>query len=173
MTADEQAPAHPAEMEDEPLLAQCRTERRRGSGPGGQHRNKTESAVELTHEPTGIHAKAGERRSQHENQRRALRRLRLNLAVQVRGNHQPGRPSELWQKRQQGRTLPINEKHADFPALLAEALDIIAGCRHDVAKAARSRGLSTSQLLKLLKKHPPAFEQVNQQREKRGQHTFK
>jgi len=165
--------AHPAELDDETLLAQCRTERRRGGGPGGQHRNKTESAIELTHEPTGVHAQAGERRSQHENRHKALRRLRLNLAVEVRGDHRLAQPSELWQQRQQGRTLPINEKHADFPAILAEALDIIAACRDDVARAARARGLSTSQLLKLLKKQPPAMEQVNQRRTKRGRHAYK
>jgi len=173
MAGNDRELAHPAALEDEALLGQCHTERRRGSGPGGQHRNRRESTVELTHEPTGVHAQAGERRSQHENQRKALKRLRLALALEVRGDHTPANPSELWQQRQQGRTLPINEKHADFPALLAEAMDIIAACRDDVAKAARSRGLSTSQLLKLLKKHPPAIERVNQQREKRGLHTFK
>ncbi|MYJ01125.1 MAG: peptide chain release factor-like protein, partial [Chloroflexi bacterium] len=41
-------------LPDEELLAQCRFERFRVSGPGGQHRNKTDSAVRLTHEPTGV-----------------------------------------------------------------------------------------------------------------------
>jgi hypothetical protein len=163
---------HPAGLDDEALLAQCDTQRRRGSGPGGQHRNKTESAVELVHQPTGVRAQASERRSQHENRRQALRRLRLDLALQVRGRHSPAQPSDLWHQRQQGRTLPINERHRDFPALLAEALDIIAACRDDVAKAARSRGLSTSQLLKLLKKHPPAMQQINQARTQRGSHPY-
>jgi hypothetical protein len=169
----EHSPAHPASLDDAALLAQCRVDRRRGAGPGGQHRNKTESAVELVHQPTGVHAQASERRSQHENQRQALKRLRLNLALEVRGDHTPARPSDLWQKRQQGRTLPINSSHGDLPAILAEALDVIAACREDVAKAARSRGLSTSQLLKLLRKHPPALEQVNDKRRSRGLHPFK
>jgi hypothetical protein len=166
-------PAHPASLDDASLLAQCRVDRRRGAGPGGQHRNKTESAVELHHQPTGLTAQAGERRSQHENQRKALRRLRLNLAVEVRGSHDRARPSDLWQARRQGNAIPVNVKHADFPALLAEAMDIIAACREDVPKAARCLGISTSQLLKLLKKHPPALERVNQQRQRRGLHPMK
>ena len=37
---------------DAELLAECRVEARRDSGPGGQHRNKVESAIRLVHEPT-------------------------------------------------------------------------------------------------------------------------
>ena len=44
----------------------------RASGPGGQKRNKTSSAVRITHEPSGISAIANESRSQAENRRRAL-----------------------------------------------------------------------------------------------------
>ena len=51
---------------------------RRGSGPGGQHRNKTESCVDLTHVPTGIKVTA-DGRSQHENKVTALQILRAKL----------------------------------------------------------------------------------------------
>lgn len=47
----------------------------RSSGPGGQHANKTESAVRVTHIPTGIAAFAQEERSQHLNRKLALSRL--------------------------------------------------------------------------------------------------
>ncbi len=66
------------------LLAQCLVDVYRASGPGGQKRNKIESAVRLRHQPTGISAKAEERRSQHENKARALKRLRRNIALHVR-----------------------------------------------------------------------------------------
>ena len=64
---------------DEQLLADCQVETRRGSGPGGQHRNKVESAVRLAHEPTGIVVTASERRSQARNRELALERLRERL----------------------------------------------------------------------------------------------
>ncbi len=57
---------------------ELRLETRRGSGPGGQHKNKTESAVRVTHVPTGIAAYA-DSRSQHQNRVLALSVLRARL----------------------------------------------------------------------------------------------
>ncbi len=57
------------------LLRQCDVETYRASGPGGQHRNKTESAVRMTHRPTGIVRVATEDRSQLRNRERALERI--------------------------------------------------------------------------------------------------
>ena len=52
-----------------------RWETMRASGPGGQHINRTESAVRVTHLPTGVQAIAMEERSQHRNRKLALARL--------------------------------------------------------------------------------------------------
>ena len=52
----------------------------RASGPGGQHVNRTESAVRVTHVPTGVQATASEERSQHRNRKLALARLAEKLA---------------------------------------------------------------------------------------------
>lgn len=61
---------------------QVRWETMRASGPGGQHVNRTESAVRLTHLPTGLQVTASEERSQHRNRRLALARLEARLAGQ-------------------------------------------------------------------------------------------
>ena len=53
----------------------------KSSGPGGQKKNKTESAVRIKHLPTGIIVTAAESRSQHENREKALERLRGRLAA--------------------------------------------------------------------------------------------
>ena len=71
-------------LDDKKLLTQCDVHTYRASGPGGQKRNKTDSAVRLRHRPTGSSAQGEESRSQHENKARALRRLRLALALQQR-----------------------------------------------------------------------------------------
>src|SRR6188508_3094747 len=62
-------------LTDAQLLAQCGVDTYRASGPGGQKRNKTSSAVRLRHPPSGLLVIAEESRSQHENKAKALRRL--------------------------------------------------------------------------------------------------
>src|SRR4051812_21398366 len=74
---------------DDELLRDCRFDISRGSGPGGQKRNKTSNNVRLTHLPTGIQVVAGESRSQAENKMRAVRRLRLKIAEEIREDVPP------------------------------------------------------------------------------------
>jgi ribosome-associated protein len=65
----------------EALAAECEETFFVASGPGGQHRNKTESGVRLLHLPTGTTVTATERRSQAQNRSSALARLRERLQV--------------------------------------------------------------------------------------------
>jgi peptide chain release factor 1 len=51
----------------------------RGSGAGGQHRNKTESAVQMTHIPTGLRVRVENERSQHSNRALAMEILRARV----------------------------------------------------------------------------------------------
>lgn len=162
---------HPAGLVDEELLAQCEFRRGRSSGPGGQHRNKVETQVTLTHRPTGLIGRAGERRSQSENKRVALKRLRLVLAVQVREAVGEGR-SELWTSRCRGGKISCSTKHADFPVLLAEALDVIASVGFDPKAASVRLECTTSQLIKFVKDHPPAFVWWNKARADQGVHVL-
>jgi hypothetical protein len=151
------------------LLAACQLRRLRRSGPGGQHRNKVETAVVLRHRASGVQAEASERRSQVENLSAALRRLRLNLALQLRSSRVPDEtPSPLWQSRCRGRRIEVSASHEDFPALLAEALDVVAACDADMQAAAAALHCTGSQLVKLLKKEPRAMVLFNQWRRQQG-----
>jgi ribosome-associated protein len=67
-------------LPEQALLGECDEDFFIASGPGGQHRNKTESGVRLSHRPTGVTVTATERRSQAQNRGAALARLRERLA---------------------------------------------------------------------------------------------
>lgn len=161
---------HPAQLPVEQLLAQCSLKRTRRGGPGGQHRNKVETAVVIVHEPTGVRAEASERRSQAENRTQALFRLRVRLALEVRQQEASAapEPSALWVQRSGGGRIEVSPRHDDFPALLAEALDAVEVSAADVSAAARQLGVTPSQLVKLLKQQPDALSAVNRQRTARG-----
>lgn len=73
---------------DEDLLRECEVDTFRASGPGGQHVNKTESAVRLTHLPSGLVVTCREERSQHQNKALCLRKLREKIE---RLNHRPAK----------------------------------------------------------------------------------
>src|SRR6476646_434405 len=76
-------------LTDDQLLRQCAVDTYRASGPGGQKRNKTSSAVRLRHPPTGLIVIAEESRSQHENRARALKRMRQALYLKLRDELPP------------------------------------------------------------------------------------
>lgn len=167
---------HPAALPEEELLRQVGESRSRASGPGGQHRNKVETRATLVHGPTGISAQAGERRSLAENRRVALFRLRLALATHVRRDVPAGDVrSPLWRSRCDERTgrVACNPEHHDYPALLAEALDHVWACGLDVKTAASRLCCSVSQLIKLVKHHPPALRELNRARAARGLHPLR
>ena len=66
---------------NEELLKECDVDTFRAGGKGGQHLNKTESAVRLIHNPTGIIVNCQDERSQYQNKQKCLTRLREKLKV--------------------------------------------------------------------------------------------
>ena len=82
------------------LLKDVRVESMRARGPGGQHVNKTASAIRVTHVPSGLVATAQEERSQHRNKQRALARL-CRLLAEQESARQCELNQSLWQKHAQ------------------------------------------------------------------------
>lgn len=169
---------HPAALAPDELLKQCTWSRDRSGGPGGQHRNKVETAVTITHSSTGLSAFSTTYRSQIQNKKSALRRLRLRLALTLRQSVSiPGYlPSPLLAERlrQQKKFLKVNEKHEDFPAILAEVLDLVFALEGEVGDAGDYlRNLSPSQLIKFLKTNRHALPLVNELRKQHGKHILK
>jgi hypothetical protein len=169
---------HPAGLEIDKLLAECDVRRQRRGGPGGQHRNKVETAVVILHRQTGVSAEANERRSHAENHTQAVARLRVKLAVEVRlpnkaTPNKPLSPSERWRARTAGGRIDVSESHFDFAALLAEAMDAVTTAGFDISAAADWLGVSTTQLARYLQREPTAWTRVNDGRRKMGLKVLK
>lgn len=142
---------------DEELLRECEERAHRAGGPGGQRRNKVETAVELLHRPTGLRVQARESRSREENRRRALRRLRQRLAHELR---QPFPPSEdgalerVEKYVREGR-LRISPSNPEYPLVAAILLDALAV--RGLRGAAAAFGLTPSQLDRFLRNDRELF----------------
>ena len=95
-----------SELADE-LIKEVEIEYYRSSGPGGQHKNKTETAVRMHHPPSGVTVRCSDTRSQSQNRRIALKRLaarleKLNRPKKTRVKTKPtqaSRERRLQQKR--------------------------------------------------------------------------
>lgn len=165
---------HPAAWPPDVLLKRCEVRRLKRGGPGGQHRNKVETAVIIFDPQSGLSGEASERRSQEANRQVALFRLRVTLALEPVAQFDPAHlPSDLWKSRLRGEKLSINSEHADFPAMLAEAVTALHHSGWDVAAAASVLECSTSQLVKFLKNEPRALRALNNHRRDQGLRPLK
>jgi hypothetical protein len=149
----------------------------RASGPGGQKRNKTSSAVRLRHPPSGLIVIAEESRSQHENRERAVRRLRQALYLKVRDALPPeavtmealGRHADFRDARDGDGRLHLGRKDPRFWPAAGLVLDVLEALEGRVSDAASALGLSTANLIAFLQVAPKVWEQVNILRRRFGQ----
>lgn len=149
---------------DEALLQHCDIERMRSSGPGGQHAQKNATAVRLQLTDEGLMVHCQDFRSFADNQKRALKQLRLQLALQERGY---ARPEWLSAHLQQGR-IRCGPDATSWPCLVARLLDILTDNDYDMQAAAAQAGCSASQITKCLARHKTVWQFLQQERQQRG-----
>lgn len=164
-----------ARLTEAQLLAQCEVDTYRASGPGGQKRNKTSSAVRLRHGPTGLIVIAEESRSQHENKAKALQRLRKALVLELRdaidvkaiANH-PDWTAALTEGR-----VDLGRRDPRFWPAVGIAFDVLAAVEGRVSDAAAALGITTANYVALLEVDPKVWQQANVLRVRFGQKPLK
>jgi hypothetical protein len=140
----------PAMDDDAGLLAECEVDTYRASGPGGQKRNKTDSAVRIRHRPSGIIVVAVESRSQAANRATALKRLRKALALRVRQPPAEGIPEAVGACIGKTGRLEVGQRDARYLRAAAAVLDDLVAQSGSVSEAAARLGLTTGNLASFL-----------------------
>ena len=162
-------------LADDVLLRQCEVDTYRASGPGGQKRNKTSSAVRLRHVPSGLIVIAEESRSQHENKAKALRRLRKALYLELREPIPTLLPEaialhpEYAAARSKDDRLHLGAKDPRFWPAVGVILDVLVAVELRISDAAELLGVSTGNLNGFLETDPKVWQQVNVLRARFGQ----
>jgi len=133
-------------LPDEELLRRCDASSSSTHGPGGQHRNKVESAVRLRHRATGLVVQCEEHAQRSQNRLQALARLRLRLALQDPGPIDPA----FLDRHRDGLRLHIAPDDPDLPQVAAACLQALGQAQGGMAAAAQALGISTAQLAKLM-----------------------
>jgi hypothetical protein len=156
-------------LSDEKLLTQCRMDISRGSGPGGQKRNKTSNFIRLTHLPSNLTAVAGEDRSQQINKIHALRRLRLKLATELRepiaSNFEP---PDWFLSICHNRRIEASYRHPYFAPLVGLILDLLASMNGNVAHVGVQLGITTSEVARFMERDPQIWTAANRIRAELG-----
>ncbi len=157
-------------LTEEQLLAQCDVDTYRASGPGGQKRNKTSSAVRLRHTPTGLLVIAEESRSQHENKAKALVRLRQALYLDLREELSVlsadaiATHADYCFARNHADKLHMNAKNPRFWPAVGVVLDVLNAVDARVSEAAELLGVSTGNLIDFLQTDPKVWQTANRLR---------
>ena len=149
-------------LNDEELIKLCNIDFFKATGPGGQKKNKTESAVRLTLKENGITASASEERQQSVNRTRALKRLRLQIAFELR------EAAQKWTGQWN-----MNPKNSEYPKFAGCLLDNLIENDWQVSSAASNLDISTGQLIKTLAKDDTLWQYVNKERQRAGHKVLK
>lgn len=154
----------PRFLPDDRLLAECRLDTYRGSGPGGQKRNKTSNAVRLTHLPTGLSVTATETRSLAENKMRALRRLRMKFATDLREEIDLTHfePPDWFVSIRREQHLEASHRHPYYAPAAGLVLDLLKALAGNPAAVAVNLGVSTTSIVRLLETDPHLWAAANQ-----------
>jgi hypothetical protein len=166
-------------LDDAALLAQCDLHTYKSSGPGGQHRNKVSSAVRLKHRPTGIAAHGDDSRSQHENKRLAIQRLRMNIACQLRGQIDlaglaiPPVVTECMFIARGGpakgnNRLDVGRKDARYWPVACFLLDLLQACNGQLSSAGKCLGITTGNFSSMIESDRHLFAAAQQIRKHNG-----
>src|SRR5947209_12006956 len=141
MDGSKYSPAQLRSCSDEELLRRCRWDVFRGSGPGGQKRNKTSSGVRVTHEPTGIIGIASERRSQKQNREAAVYRLRHRMTLELRDEIDLAEfTAPDWFARLVKTRLNVGARSDEYWPVMGLVLDALEVSAWSVSEAARLVG---------------------------------
>jgi len=144
-------------MDDDALVKLCEFSPFKSTGRGGQKKNKSSSAVRLVHKPTEIAVTATKARCQHANRKTALKKLRYQIAFDVRSDEAP----EL-------STLDMSPNNKRFYLWVAFIFDLLHRHHFAVSNCAKELELSTSRLIKMLARDDTVWQHVNDQRKTLG-----
>lgn len=143
-------------LSNEEIMKDCSFEGFQASGPGGQKRNRKYSAVRLVHIPTNISATAVESRSQINNRNAAIKKLKIKLAMEVRG------PEYIIENYMISLSNPL------YPLLVAVLFDKLYQYNFAISDVARSVELSTAKVIKLIARDKNVRQKINELREIHG-----
>ena len=147
-------------LTDPELLDQCEVDTYRASGPGGQKRNKTSSAVRLRHLPSRLLVIGEESRSQYENKARALRRLRKRLWLALREPLPVELPPDF--------SLNVSLKDERFWPAVGLVLDALDHFAAQVSTASQWLGTTTGSLVDFLEMEDTVWTEANRLRQRHG-----